>query len=386
MNGYYHGYANRLLWPLCHLLPGKVYLKEFYWQSYKKVNALFADAIIEEAPKKGGFVWLQDFHLALCAAYIRKSRPDLRLSIFWHIPWPPYDVFRAAPQRRELLEGMLANDLVGFQIDGYKRNFLRCVDLELGAGIDVKGGFIHWKGHTTKVKAFPISVDFKWFDEAARSVKAVRYLNKFKRERNLNGKIIGISVDRLDYTKGIVKCFEALEIFFEKYPEYRERFTFVQIAIPTRKTEPYMSYMREVKKKVTDINDLYATKDWRPIEYIEQCCSHHELAALFRGADMMVITSVFDGMNLVAKEYVASQVDCTGTLLVSEFAGVAEGLPGVVVINPYDTEGCADMIRATIEAAPEKKKELMTIARDYLAEHDIYRWVDNILREMRNIR
>jgi len=385
MNGYYHGYSNRLLWPLCHMLPDKVYLKEFYWQSYKKVNALFAAAIIEKA-KKGSFVWLQDYHLSLCAGYIRNLRPDLRLSIFWHIPWPPYDIFRAAPQRREILEGMLANDLVGFQIDNFKRNFLRCVDLELGADIDVKGLFIHWKGHITKVKVFPISVDFKWFDAAARSLKARRYSNKFKRERGLEGRIIGISVDRLDYTKGILKCFEALEIFFDKYPEYRGRFTFVQIAIPTRKTEPYLSYMREVREKVAAINDMYATKDWRPIEYIEQCCTHGELAALFRAADLMLITSVFDGMNLVAKEYIASQVDCTGTLLVSEFAGVAEGMPGVIVINPYDTEGCADMVKAAIELPAKRKGELMTIAREYLADHDIYRWVDNIMDEMSKLR
>ncbi len=386
MNGYYHGYSNRLLWPLCHMLLDKVYLKEFYWQSYKKVNALFADAIIERAKKKGGFVWLQDYHLSLCAGYIRNLRPDLRLSIFWHIPWPPHDVFRATPHRKEILEGMLANDLVGFQIANFKRNFLRCVDLELGADIDVKGLFIHWKGHITKVKVFPISVDFRWFDAAARSRKAVRFSNKFKRDHGLTGRIIGISVDRLDYTKGIVKCFDALEIFFEKYPEYRGRFTFVQIAIPTRKTEPYLSYMMEVKQKVASINEMYGTKDWKPVEYIEKCCSHHELAALFRVADLMLITSVFDGMNLVAKEFVASQVDCSGTLLVSEFAGVVDGMPGVTAINPYDSEGCADMIKAGIEAPAQRKKEMMTIAREYLAKNDIYRWVEKIMDEMKGLR
>ena len=386
MDDYYHGYSNRLLWPLCHITLDKIFLKQSYWEGYKKVNSLFADAVVEEAQRKGVFVWLQDYHLALCARYVRERRPDLKLSLFWHIPWPPYDVFRACPQKREILEGMLANDLIGFQIESFKRNFMRCVDMELGAGIDVKEGFIHWRGHSTRVRAFPISVDYEWFENAARSKRAERFARRFMRERNLSGRIMGLSVDRLDYTKGIIKCIEALDAFFEKYPEYRERFTFVQVAVPTRKAEPYLSYMEQVRSKVRYLNEKYSTRGWRPVEYMEKRLGHEDLAALYRAADIVVITSVYDGMNLVAKEYVASQVDLKGILLVSEFAGAAEDVPGSIHINPYDTEGCADVIRNAIETEPETKRDLLKVAREYIKEYDIYRWVEGILEEMKEIR
>ena len=206
IEGYYNGYANRFLWPLCHYALDKIYLARNYWKSYKKVNRLFSDAVIEEAGKDKAIVWLQDYHLALCAAEIKSRRPAISVSLFWHIPWPPYDIFRACPQRREILEGLLANDLLGFQLEHYKFNFMRCVEWEIKeAEIDFDKGVVFHNNHATSIKSFPISVDFKWFDDTARDPSTDVFYKKFLKKRGLEGQMLGLGVNRLDYTKGILK-------------------------------------------------------------------------------------------------------------------------------------------------------------------------------------
>jgi trehalose 6-phosphate synthase len=384
VEGYYNGYSNRFLWPLCHIALDRIYLKKFYWERYKKANELFARAVVEEY-EAGDVVWLQDYHLALCARYIRDLRPRTKISIFWHIPWPPYDVLRACPQRKEILEGLLANNLIGFQLDSFRINFMRCVGRELGATANFEEGTVSYRGYTTKVMAFPISVDFDWFEGAALEKKAERFFRRFKRYKGLEGLKLGLAVDRLDYTKGIIKSLEAIEFFFAKYPRFKHKFTFILVAVPTRKVEPYLSYMERVRKRVEGVNRKFSQKRWHPVEYIERRLNHNELAALYRGADLALISSVYDGMNLVAKEYVASQVDLNGALLVSEFAGSAEEIPGAIPINPYDTEGCADAIKNALEMKPEKRKESMERARWYIKERNIYRWVEDVLKELKTI-
>jgi trehalose 6-phosphate synthase len=384
VEGYYNGYSNRFLWPLCHIALDRIYLRKFYWHRYKKVNELFARAVVEEA-KKDAVVWLQDYHLALCAKYIRELKPKARTSIFWHIPWPPHDVFRACPQRKELLEGMLANDLIGFQLDSFGLNFLRCVGRELGARPNLAKRTVTYRGITTRVKAFPISVDFDWFESAAGEKKAEGFIRRFRRDKALEGLKVGLTVERLDYTKGVIKSLEAVEFFFAKYPRFKGNFTMVMVAVPTRKVEPYLSYMERVRKKVDSVNKKFSRKRWRPVEYIDRRLSHNELAALYRDADLAVISSIYDGMNLVAKEYVASQVDMKGSLLVSEFAGSSQEIPGAISINPYDTEGCADAIKNALEMKPERIKEQMERARWHIREKNIYRWVDDVLGELETI-
>ncbi len=385
LEGYYNGYSNRFLWPLCHITLDRIYLRNSYWESYQKVNRVFADAVIEELGRGKAIVWLQDYHLALCGKYIRARRPRLKISLFWHIPWPPHDVFRICPQRVELLEGLLANDLLGFQLESYRLNFLRCVSREMGLKTDLKRGLVYYNGRTIRVKAFPISVDFEWFEESASTRRAERFLERFKKKYGLEGQLLGLGVDRLDYTKGILKCFDTLELFFAKYPRYRGRFTFIQVAVPTRKIEPYLSYMERVRKRVESINRRYSTSRWQPIRYIEGRLSHEDLAALYRGADLAMISSVYDGMNLVAKEYVASPVDLKGALLLSEFAGAAEDMPGAILINPYDTEGCADAIKSALEAPMEKKRETLQDAREHVKRNNIFRWVNEIIKEFKCI-
>jgi len=382
---YYNGYSNRFLWPLCHMTLDRVYHLRSHWRSYVKVNRLLAEAVLEECGPDS-VVWLQDYHLALCAGEIKALSPATLVSLFWHIPWPPHSVFRICPQRKEVLKGLLANDLLGFQIDSFKRNFMRCVELEVeGAEVDPESSTVCLDGHTTRLKSFPISVDAASFERAAAAPSSGAFLKRFLKARGLEGVLMGLSVNRLDYTKGMIKCLEAIELFFAKYPRYRGKMTFVQVAVPTRKVEPFLSYMELVRKKVEGINSRLSFEGWAPVEYIEGNFTHAELSALYRHADLAIISSVYDGMNLVAKEYISSQLDSSGALLISEFAGAAEELPGVTVINPYDTDSCADEIKRAVERGPAEKRRAMQEARAHVREHDIFKWVDDIFREMVSI-
>lgn len=384
MEGYYNGYSNGFLWPLCHITLDRVYHMRAHWQSYSRVNRLLAEAALEEGGPDAA-VWLQDYHLALCAREIKARSPGTFTSLFWHIPWPPHPVFRICPQRKELLKGLLANDLLGFQLESFKTNFIRCVENELDADIDRERCAISLDNHTTHLRSFPISVDYGFFDEAASSGEAAAFLRKFLKSRKLDGLLVALSVNRLDYTKGMIKCLEMIELFFDKYPRYRGKVVFVQIAVPTRKVEPYLSYRERVRGKVESVNQRLSEGNWRPIEYMEGDLSQTELAALYSHSGLALISSVYDGMNLVAKEYISSQVDLNGVLLISEFAGAADEIPGVTMINPYDAEGCADGIKRAIEMDPHEKRKAMAVAREYVKKHNIYQWVGNIFREMERI-
>ncbi|MDH4100459.1 MAG: trehalose-6-phosphate synthase [Nitrospirota bacterium] len=386
-NNYYHGYSNRFLWPLCHMTLDRVFLRRAYWSAYKKVNSLFAEAVLEETGDEPAVVWLQDYHLSLCARDLKEKNRKLVVLQFWHIPWPPHDIFRICPQRKEILEGLLANDLIGFHLDSFCQNFMTCVDRELGAGVDFKEGFVHYKGHTTRVKAFPISIDFEWFARSASSPKARRTWERFRKTLKLpQDGYVGVGVDRLEYTKGLIKRLEAIDLFFTKYPRYRRRFTFIQIAVPTRKVEPYLSYREKVEALVAKINAHYGEADWEPIKYIDYKLSHDDLAAIYDGVDLAVVSSIYDGMNLVAKEYIASQVDEKGVLLLSEFAGAAEAIPGAMLINPYDTECFADAIKQALQLPASEKQKMIRASIAYLREHDIYRWVGDILDEVERLK
>lgn len=385
IEGFYNGYSNRFLWPLCHIALDRVLVSHEYWESYRRVNRLFADAVIEESDGRDSVIWLHDYHLALCAAEIKALKPLSVVSLFWHIPWPPHAVFKVCPNRREILKGLLANDLVGFQIDSFGENFMRCAEAELGARVDYKKKLIRYNGQTTLVKAFPISVDFDWFDNAARSERATSFLKKFLGKRGLGRQRLGLGVSRLDYTKGMLRGLDIIELFFKRHPSYRGVITFVHVAVATRKAEPYLSYMRLVKDKVREINRMFSAPGWKPVELVFDKLSHLELSALYRRSELAVICSINDGMNLVAKEYLASQVDLRGALLVSEFTGAAEDIPGAVRINPYDTEASADAIKASLESSPRARRKALELARVHIRKNNIYKWVDAVLRELKRL-
>jgi alpha,alpha-trehalose-phosphate synthase [UDP-forming]/trehalose-phosphatase len=382
VDNYYHGYSNHVLWPLCHIALDRIYFRKKYWDDYKRANAAFAEAVLQES-NENSIVWIHDYHLCLLPQLIREKDPEATIAHFWHIPWPDYDVFRICPQSVEILAALLRNDLVGFQLPIFSRNFLDCVKQSLEeADVDIQNSIISYKGHKTRVKAFPISVDFEKFSSLSQSLKTVNSMKLIKQRYNLSGKFIGLGVDRLEYTKALIKRLQAIDLFFERYPKFIGKFTFIQIAVPTRLREPYISYKALVEKFVRKINKKYSLTNWTPVLYRDVKAEHKDLVVFYRLADVAIISSVFDGMNLVAKEFVASRIDGQGTLLLSEFAGAAEELEGAILVNPYDVEDFADCIKFVLELPAREKISRMNTLRGQVKEKDIYSWIQDILNEV----
>jgi trehalose 6-phosphate synthase len=381
---YYHGYSNRFLWPLCHVTLDRVVFRQNYWEGYRSVNERFAEAILEELDEKPGVVWVQDYQLALCPAFLKRRRPDLTVALFWHIPWPAHDVFRICPQRKELLEGLLACNQIGFHLDRYRENFLECVKRELAEGSEISKERIRYRGHETTVSAIPVGIDLGMFEQRARSPETVKRMANIKNRLGIGPEtIVGLGVDRLDYTKGLLKRLWALEEFLRRYPEYHGRFLFIQIAAPTRaESEPYRGYRDILQASVREINQRFGRPGWRPIEYIEGQLSHASVVAYYRLAHFCLVSSVYDGMNLVSKEFVASKIDEPGVLLLSEMAGSLEDLDGALPINPYDVEGTAEAIRTAIEMPVEQQRIRITRMRESVRKHDIREWMGNNLTAM----
>lgn len=383
-DNYYHGYSNQVLWPLCHITLDRVYFRKRFWEDYKRVNQYFADAIFEEADKDS-IVWVHDYHLCLVPLLLREKMPYLTVAHFWHIPWPDWSVFRVCPHAKEILEGLLGNDLIGFQIPLFVKNFLDCVRECLDADIDYQRAAINYKGHTTRLKSFPISIDYEKFNSMASSKNTDPAIKNIKEDRGITDEYIGIGVDRLEYTKALLKRLQAINLFFERYERFRKKFTFIQIAIPTRIKEPYISYKKTVEELILKINEKYSGGGWKPIIYIDNKVEHKDLVAYYRMADVAIISSVYDGMNLVAKEYVASQVDENGVLILSELAGAAEELNGAMLVNPYDIEGFSDCIREALIMPEKEKRARMKALRMQITENDIYKWILDFLHEISKI-
>lgn len=381
VNNYYHGYSNHVLWPLCHMALDRIYFRRQYWVDYKKVNLAFAKAVLEETGEQS-IVWIHDYHLCLVPEILKKEDNRLTVAHFWHIPWPNYSVFRICPQSREIFSALLSNDLIGFQIPLFVHNFMECIRESIEeAEIDYKNETVAYKGHVTQLKAFPISVDYEKFNSFAMSSGTTNTMQKIKKRYALERRAVGIGVDRMEYTKGLIKRFQALDLFFERHPEYKGMFTFIQIAVPTRMKEPYISYKKMVEGMVRRINKKYSLEGWNPIVYRDTKSEHEDLAAYYRLADVAIISSVYDGMNLVAKEFIASQVDKKGILLLSEFAGAAEELDGAILVNPYDTEEFSDSIKTVLDMTAEERMSRINVLRRHVEEKDIYQWISDFLNE-----
>lgn len=383
IKGGYLGYANQVLWPLCHTTLDRVAYRKAFWEAYRAMNRRFADAVLGELRDRSGLVWVHDFHLALVPRLLRAVRPGANVAVFWHIPWPGPDVFRILPERREILEGLLAADSLVFQTAGSADLFIDCAKEFLKAEPGSTGRTIDYKGHRTCVSAHAISVDFRAFGERAGAAPTERMIVQERHRLGVrSGVRLGVGVDRLDYTKGLLKRLWALEAFFARHPTYQGRFAFVQIAIPTRsEVEAYRRYREVIRQAVTEINDRYGQSGWKPVVLLEGRINFDQLVAYYRMADLALVSSVNDGMNLVAKEYVACQVEEQGVLLVSQMAGAAEELTDAVIINPYDSEGVADAIAAALEMPMEERRRRMRAMRAYLQSHDIHAWVKHCLRD-----
>lgn len=392
VKGGYQGYSNQVLWPLCHITLDRVVYRKAFWHAYQNMNARFAEAVLDELRGRSGLVWIHDFHLALLPGLIKASLPNQRVASFWHTPWPGPDVFRILPERRELIESLLANDVLMFQTPSFLHAFAECVREFLNADVDGEGQRVEFRGHVTKLVARPISIGYQELSERARSGSVERAMDVLRKLHVFHAETrIGLGVDRLDYTKGLLKRFWAIDAFFEQYPQYRGKFTFIQIAVPTRgDVDAYRDYRELIRETVEDINKRYSyvtglgspdAARWRPIELREGRIGIDTLAAYYRMADLALVSSVYDGMNLVAKEYVACQVEEDGVLLVSQMAGAAEEMTDALVINPYDPEGVADTIRQALEMSEEERRQRMRHMRSHLETHDIRAWADACLRD-----
>jgi len=389
-DGYYYGFSNEGMWPLCHIAHTRPVFRAEDWSRYQGVNRKFAEAVAEELDGvEEPCVLIQDYHFALLPRMIKELRPDARIAVFWHIPWPNPEAFGICPWQRELLYGMLGADLVGFHTQFHCNNFLHTVDRTLESRIDWERFAVKKGGHTTLVKPFPISVAFPEGVENAPAAPAVTAEDRtaLLKEMGIKTKYLGVGVERMDYTKGVLERFQGIERFLEKYPKYQGAFTYVQMGAPSRThIKRYHDFLAEVEEEAERINWKFKTRDYRPIVLLMRHHSHKEILPYYRLADVCLVTSLHDGMNLVAKEFVAAREDEGGALILSRFAGAAQELRDALIVNPYDAEQLADSLRAALEMDPEEKSARMSRMRETLREHNIYRWAGNLIEELTRIR
>jgi len=377
--GYYYGFANEGLWPLCHIVHARPIFRPEDWAQYAGVNRKFAEAVLEEmAGTEAPVVLIQDYHFVLLPRLIKEQRPDARIAIFWHIPWPNPEAFGICPWQPEILQGMLGADLIGFHTQFHCNNFLETVDRAIESRIDWEHFSVVRGQHTTYVKPFPISVAPDFVDDPPKVSREVLLSTL-----GISPEFLGVGVDRVDYTKGLPERFRAIGRFFERHPAYRERLTFVQLAAPSRSRIPrYRELEEEVERTVEEINRGFQTKHWRPILLLKAHHNHQEIWPFYRWADFCMVTSLHDGMNLVAKEFVSVREDEDGVLILSRFTGAARELRDALLVNPYDIDELAEALRAAIEMPVAERRSRMARMRQVVREHNIYRWAGHLLSEL----
>jgi trehalose-6-phosphate synthase len=382
--GYYTGFSNEALWPLCHIVYTRPIFNESDWKIYKKVNSLFAQSILEEVGEKKAFVFIQDYHLSLVAKILKEKNPSVITALFWHIPWPNPEAFRICPWQQEILEGLLANDLLSFHINYHCSNFLETVSRTMEAFVDQVQKEITYKGRKTLVRPFPISVDFERISQAAQEKEISLEVQNLSNRFGLSGEeIIGIGIDRFDYTKGIPDRLKAIQVFLKNYPQYLGRFVFIQAGVSSRENiDAYKAVNREIDNLVNEINAKYSMGYRKPVICVRENFSQLSLIALRRMAKFCIVSSMHDGMNLVAKEYVASRFDENGVLILSRFTGAARELTDAVLINPYATDDFAEAIKYAIKMSPEEQQMRMRKMREKVQENNIFKWAADIITEL----
>jgi trehalose 6-phosphate synthase len=377
--GYYYGFANEGIWPLCHIAYTAPLFRHSDWEMYQRANRAFADAVLEEIGDGPGAVFVQDYHLALVPRMLRDARPDLLIAHFWHVPWPNREVMRVLPWLDEVLDGLLGSDVLGFHVRHHCNNFLDTVDRAVEALVDYEHHSVRYGKRATYVRPFAISIDAKSYAESALRTPFEVVFPELARA--IGDGLLLLGVDRLDYTKGIPHRLRIFEMLLERNPDLHGRATFVQVGAPTRTTIPrYASIAEEIRELVDRINGRFAKGDgWIPVRYLAEHHERDQLAPLFRRADACLVTSLHDGMNLVAKEYVAAHAGRAGTLLLSKFTGAARALLEATPINPYDIEGSAAVLADSLRLPQEVRAEAMKRMYDRVCEHDVYDWASEIL-------
>jgi len=389
VQGYYEGFANEGLWPLCHIAHTRPTFRPEDWRQYQLVNRKFADAVLQEMEGvETPIVLAQDYHFALLPKMVKDARPDARVAIFWHIPWPNPEVFGICPWQREVLNGLLGADLVGFHTQTHCNNFLETVDRAVEALTEWDRFAVNRQGHVTRVRPYPISVAFPDGKPPRRIWRSAgEERAKLCEELDIEGSLLGVGVDRVDYTKGILERFRGIERFIEENPAYHRRFTFVQIGAPSRTDIPrYQQFLDEVTAEADRVNARFQTGKWKPIVLLRKHHSHQEIARFYKAASLCMVTSLHDGMNLVAKEFVASRDDEHGVLILSTFAGAALELTDALQVNPYDVQQMAAAILRALELSDEEQAARMHRMRANVKEHNVYRWAANLLSDLTDIR
>jgi trehalose-6-phosphate synthase len=387
--GYYAGFSNEGLWPLCHLAHTRPIFRPEDWFQYQQVNRRFADAVLAEMEgTKSPILLVQDYHFALLPRMVKEARPDARVAIFWHVPWPNAEAFGICPWQRELIDGLLGADLIGFHIQSHCNNFLETVDRAVEALTEWDRFTVNRQGHVTRVRPYPISVAFPEIApeaEPPRSSGAERAA--LCKELGIEATLLGIGVDRVDYTKGILERFSGIEHFLELNPTYQRRFTFVQIGAPSRThIDRYKHFLEEVSAEAERINARFQAGRWKPIVLLKRHHSHQEIERFYRAASLCLVTSLHDGMNLVAKEFVAARADDRGVLILSTFAGASLELLDAILVNPYDVQQLAGALNRAIEMSEEEQSVRMKRLRSGVRENNIYRWAANLLSDLTEIR
>jgi trehalose 6-phosphate synthase len=377
---YYYGMCNRGLWPLMHFMTPNCRFNARHWGTYKRVNEAFARTAISETSHRD-MLWIQDFHLALTPAIIRQRRPGVPIGLFWHVPFPPEQVFRVLPWRAEYLRGMLGSDLIGFHIRSYVVQFLNACERLLGLEVDRTRNAVNVGGRIVRVRAFPLGIPVDYFEDLAQSPRVAERVERIRRAMRTPNIVLG--VDRLDYTKGILERLLGFERFLEENPRYHRRVSLVLIAVPSRtRVADYAQLKREVDEHVGRVIGRFSSEGWVPIRYLYRQFGPEDLVAYYEASDIALLTPLRDGMNLVAKEYVASHPRDDGVLILSEFAGAAEELPQASLVNPYDIDQIAARIRDALQMSPESRAERMHALRRQVRTNDLDRWSSAFLEEL----
>lgn len=381
IDGFYYGFANQTLWPLCHAVFIKPIFSSTWWDMYYKVNEKFANAIIEELNNQETFVWINDYHLALLPKMLKKRYSKIRIGTFWHIPWPTHEIFRICPWRKEILQGLLGSDFIGFHRNYHVENFIECVRRELGVIVENEPRSIEYEQNITQLDNIPAGIDYYEIIEKNNYNKTINH-KIFKNDYGISSQYIIIGVDRIDYTKGLIERLKIIDKFLEKYPTFQEKFSYLSIGAPSRLHIPaYKILNREIFDLVEKINWKYSTNIWQPIYFINQILPREKIFEYYRTADACLVTSLDDGMNLVAKEYIVCSESNKGMLILSKFTGAAKDLKNAILINPYDIDKSADAIYKALTMSKDERIKRNNEMKSVIKENNIYKWAINFIEK-----
>jgi trehalose 6-phosphate synthase len=379
--GYYYGFANEALWPLCHAAYTRPRFDPGDWEQYRQVNQKFADAVLDEVGEDPALVFVQDYHFALLPRLLKRARPDLVVMQFWHIPWPNREVFRVCPWEDEILDGLLGNDLLSFHIQYHCNNFLDTVERALEARVDTERFAVSRGGRTTLVRPHPISID----PEAVASFPpedVEKEEARLRKQFRLHDRLLLVGVDRVDYIKGIPERFRAVGRLLTLHPEMKGRFCLLQVGAPSRTHIPtYRHLNEELHALAEEINWRHGDEAWRPIVHINEHFDSGQVYAVYRMAAACVVSSLHDGMNLVAKEFIAARGDLRGVLVLSKFTGAARELSDALLVNPYSVDEFAGALRLALTMPAAEQERRLRRLRAHVEDNNIYRWAGMLLSE-----